>query len=567
MVSTHHEAGEVQGFCPDRVTRRLRAGAAITLVSLLAACQGIAPEPRPISDGHVSEAPPAAPATSAIPAPVRRAPFVPKPEVEAPVETYTVVVNDVPVKELLFALARDASINVDIHPDVSGLATLNAVDQSLSQILDRLSRQLGLRYEIKGDNISIRPDTPFVRIYRVDYVNLTREASTSSSVSTQIATTSTDATGGGGGAGGNNSTTTVTSSSDYPFWETLVENMRNLVSGSGEFEGLDDEETVIANASNGVLMVRATGLQHEEVQRYLDEVRASSRRQVLIEATIVEVQLSDGYQAGIDWSALATGAGWTVGQALTAGAAAAATTPPHFFLEYTNSDATVTGSINLLKEFGDARVLSSPKVMALNNQTALLKVVENVIYFEVDSDTIPGTVGTNDIVSATTTAKSVSVGVVMSVTPQVSEIDEVTLTIRPTISRVVDFVQDPNPSLIDPTTGVITPNLVPQIAVREMESVLRIGSGQLAVLGGLMSDDVRKDSDAVPWLSDSKLIGDLFTARNNQFVKTELVIFLRPWVIQTPDVQADLKSFEAFLPENIDPTADPVKSRYLKHLP
>ena len=160
-----------------------------------------------------------------------------------------------------------------------------------------------------------------------------------------------------------------------------------------------------------------------------------------------------------------------------------------------------------------------------------------------------------------------SVGVVMSVTPQVSDLDDVTLTIRPTISRVVDFVQDPNPALVDPTTGEITPNLVPQIAVREMESVLRVGSGQLAVLGGLMTDDVRKASDAVPWLSESETFGDLFTSRNNQFVKTELVIFLRPWVIQTPDVQADLKAFEPFLPANVDKPSEPATSRFSKDLP
>jgi general secretion pathway protein D len=156
------------------------------------------------------------------------------------------------------------------------------------------------------------------------------------------------------------------------------------------------------------------------------------------------------------------------------------------------------------------------------------------------------------------------VGVVMSVTPQINDTDEVTLIVRPTISRVIDFVADPNPALNTPGA---TPNLVPQIAVREMESLLRIGSGQLAILGGLMQDEVSKDSDGVPWLSESETFGDLFTSRNNRFVKTELVIFLRPWVIQTPDVQADLKSFEPFLPENIDPVADPVTSRFAKDLP
>jgi general secretion pathway protein D len=407
----------------------------------------------------------------------------------------------------------------------------------------------------------------------VDYVNLSRESTTTSNVSTEIASTSSSA--GDSGGGGNNSTTQVTSTSEYPFWDTLVENIRNLVSGSGTFEGLDEEETVIANASNGVLMIRATGRQHEEVQRYLDEVRASSRRQVLIEATIVEVQLSDGYQAGIDWASLASGAGLSVMQNLAGGAgtiAAAAANPPIFALEYADSrdaagnpNGDLSGSVNLLKEFGDTRVLSSPKIMALNNQTALLKVVQNVVYFEVDSQTIPSTgPGIQPVVTSTTTAQSVSVGVVMSVTPQVNATDEVTLIVRPTISRVIDFVEDPNPSLNAPGA---TPNLVPQIAVREMESLLRIGSGQLAILGGLMQDEVRKNSDGVPWLSESETFGDLFTSRNNEFVKTELVIFLRPWVIQTPDVQADLKSFEPFLPENIDPVADPVTSRFAKDLP
>jgi general secretion pathway protein D len=551
----------VQGYVLDRVARRLRIGAALVFVSLLAGCQGIAPEPRPISQGHIGEKVPPTPAASSIPAPVQRTPFVPKPVAEPPTETYTVVVNDVPVKELLFALARDASINVDIHPDVSGLTTLNAVDQSLTQILDRVSRQLDLRYEVRGDNISIRPDTPFVRIYRVDYVNLSRSAKTTSSVSTQIASTSTEAGEGGGGGGGNNSTTVVTSSTDYPFWDTLVESIRNLVSGSGTFEDLDDEETVIANPSNGILMVRATGVQHEEVQRYLDEVRAASRRQVLIEATIVEVTLSDNYQAGIDWSTLASGAALTATQALTGTTTAALATPPFFKLEYTSGD--LNGSVTLLKQFGDTRVLSSPKIMALNNQTALLKVVQNIVYFEVSSQQSQAAVGGGVLQSSETIAQAVSVGLVMSVTPQISATDEVTLLVRPTISRVLSFVDDPNPSLV--AGGV--PNRVPQIAVREMESVLRVGSGQLAVLGGLMQDEISRESDSVPWFSNSETFGDLFTSRDNKFVKTELVIFLRPWVIHTPDVQADLKSFEPFLPENIDPTAEPVESRFAKDLP
>jgi len=309
------------------------------------------------------------------------------------------------------------------------------------------------------------------------------------------------------------------------------------------------------------------------VQRYLDEVRAASRRQVLIEVTIVEVQLSDNYSAGIDWSSLASDAGLSVIQDFAGGVAQGLGASPFFALTYANSrdpttgapDGDLTASVRLLKQFGDTRVLSSPKVMALNNQTALLKVVQNIVYFEVSSNTSQAQ--TTSVTSFSTEARSVSVGVVMSVTPQINETDEVTLIIRPTISRVISRVQDPNPDLINAVTGETIPNLVPEIAVREMESVLRIGSGQLAILGGLMTDDVKKNSDAIPWLSESETFGDLFTSRNNEFVKTELVIFIRPWVIRTPDVQADLKSFEPFLPENIDPVAEPVTSRFAKDLP
>ena len=562
-----------------RLTRWLELAAVLAIAFILSSCQGLAPEPREISSGHLGTQPPP-PAAANIPEPVRQTPFVPPPEPTKPVETYTVVVNEVPVKELLFALARDASLNVDIHPDVSGLVTLNAVDQTLDQILTRVSDQLDLRYEIKDNGISIRRDTPFVRIYRVDYVNLTREATTSSTVATQITSTESGGatTGGGGGGGGNNSTTTVTSSSSYPFWETLVATIRALLAGSnGEVgrEALDGEQAVIANAANGILMVRASERQHAEIQAYLDEVQSSSRRQVLIEATIVEVELSDAYTAGVDWSSLAKSAGTTLQQSLIAGAAAATGQPPFFLLEYAdardaagNPSGDLSLTVRLLKQFGEAKVLSSPKIMTLNNQTALLKVVENRVYFEVSSDATTSGVAGTTVITADTTAKSVSVGVVMSVTPQINKDDDVTLVVRPTISRVADFVDDPNPSLIpDPTNpDVRLVNRVPEIAVREMESVLRIGSGQLAVLGGLMQDDIRRDSDGVPILSESETFGEAFTSRNNEFVKTELVIFLRPWVIRTPDVQADLRSFQPFLPENIE-LSEPVKSKFERNLP
>jgi len=535
------------------VRARLAAGLGLAAVlGLLAGCQ--APPPREVSAGHVSSAAP--PPSAAIPEPVRRAPLLPPPRPSAPSETYTVVVNNVPVRELLFALARDAKVNIDVAPAVQGQVTLNAVDQSLFQILDRVSRQAGLRYEKHDGTLFIEPDLPFLRSYRIDYVNMARDTTARVAVATQIATAG---SGEGGGGGNNNSTTSVASQSSNRFWERIVESVQTLLAGDVAAQGAEGavppEDAVIANPEAGVLLVRASAAQHRRIRQYLDQVMASARRQVMIEATIVEVELSDRYQAGIDWNKLVRNAGLAIQQSVLGANLA---TAPFFLLQYQDTRAAgrtpdVQLTVRLLKQFGDTRVLSSPKLMVLNNQTAVLKVVDNIVYFNVTADTT--TNQTNSVTTVNTEAQTVPVGIVMAVTPQISAGDEVILNVRPTISRVSSFVNDPNPNLT-------VANQVPQVQVREMESMLRVGSGQLAVLGGLMQDDIRRADNGVPVLSSERDLGSLFRYQDSNYTKTELVIFLRPWVIRTPSVEADLRGFRRYLPENLAP-AEPLKVQVL----
>jgi MSHA biogenesis protein MshL len=185
--------------------------------------------------------------------------------------------------------------------------------------------------------------------------------------------------------------------------------------------------------------------------------------------------------------------------------------------------------------------------MALNNQMALLKVVDNIVYFTIESDT-----NTNQATSVTTftsTAKTVPVGLIMSVLPQVTETGTVNLTVRPTISRVTRFVEDPNPSLRDSNLTAPISNLIPEIQIREMESVLQVGSGQTIILGGLMQDDVRRDRDQIPGLGNIPRVGEAFQYRDEAVSKTELIIFLKPTVITNPSLDSDeLKMFQRFLP-------------------
>lgn len=186
----------------------------------LAACSTI--QPPAVSNGHLhAESIPSAAVSRDIPAPVATAITLPRPTASAKTETYSVSVRNIPVQDLLFALSRDAKINVDVHPGINGVVTINAIDQTLQQILTRIAKQVDMRWEIDGPNLIVMPDSPFLHTYKVDYVNMLRDVSSSVSINTQIASTSSGTSTNTSTGGGNNSTTTVTSKAQNNFWPLL----------------------------------------------------------------------------------------------------------------------------------------------------------------------------------------------------------------------------------------------------------------------------------------------------------------------------------------------------------
>lgn len=583
------------------------------MATLLGACA--MPQTKPPSSGHIGADSVPAAATSNIPQPVQQSAALPKPKPAPKAETYSVVVKDVKVEELLFALARDAKLNVDVHPGIRGTVTLNAIDQTLPQLLNRIAKQVDMRFELDGPNLVVMPDTPFLRTYKVDYVNMSRDTSGNVAINTQIASISPTAAGTGagaaaGGTSGNVSSTKVDNQAKNRFWETLEQNIKDILretdkeiivkrrvaegqeqqsaaasaaaqqpgaaaaaGGPGaapaaqqqpsqqsaqatkEYETLQ-AASVMVNRETGFLMARATSRQHEKIQEFLDKVLSSARRQVLIEATIVEVRLNQNYQQGIDWQTFNRGEAMrAVGQGTTTRSLTVNPLTGQF--EATTSSVSLPSAvgntlfslafrradfitaIKLLETFGTLRVLSSPKLSVLNNQTAILKVVDNFVYFQVRSDTSQGQ--TSTLSNITTTPQSVAVGLVMSVTPQISENSSVLLNVRPTISRITGTKRDPHPSLT-------IANLVPEIQTREMESLMSVNDGDIAVLGGLMQEQVNNTDDAVPGVSKIPIIGNLFTHRNDTTSKTELVIFLRPIVVKDASIQGDYRSFRGQLP-------------------
>jgi len=571
-------------------------------------------------------------------------------------ERFDVSVENVSVRSLLFAMARDGKFDLNLAPDVDGQVTLQARGQTIKQIMERLAKQVDLRWEIKGRLLVVERDTPFLRSYRIDYVNLSRESDSTINVASQVGAGSGGASGGSGasgGAAGNASQTSVKNKNEHKFWETLVENVKDLLRETDKIlpEGSSpiaspatpaptapstgqppatgapaataaapaavppaaaagapaatprlplfrEAASVIANPISGLLMVRATARQHEKVREFLDSVQAVSRRQVLIEATVVEVTLNKQHQTGIDWRRLALGAGFSFGADFTGATAgltgnsaalnsnlvgvisgiqgdqnltpeqkalmvdqiakgfssgAAGAIPPlslptgnfpltgdtrGFSVGYGNGE-NFTAALKLLGQYGDVRVVSSPKVTTLNNQAAVLRVVDNLVYFTLSANTATtsGTVQT----TYTSTPNTVAVGLVMSVLPQIDDGNVVLLNVRPTITRLRGYVRDPHPALQQ------VGSFVPIIQTKELESIMKVPSGQVVMLGGLMEDSLDKGAESLPGLEENAAAG-LFGTRNSRVGKSELVIFLRPVVINDPSLDGDYAAARGRLP-------------------
>jgi general secretion pathway protein D len=510
-------------------------------------------------------------------------------------ELFSVSVHNVPIRDLLFAIARDARLNLDVHPDLQGTVSINAIDQTIQSLLDRAAVQVDMRYEMQGRNLFVMPDAPILRHYQVDYPNVTREAKSTVSASSSI--------GGAGASGnaGNSSSSALANTSNNRFWETLTQNIKDLLRETDKLlpEGNDasasatrplvavqtptgtatgsapaapvpvhpqtsrfrEAASVIANPETGVISVRATYRQHLRVREFMDRIISGARRQVMIEATIVEVNLSDQYQQGINWTVFRQGlpllqfgpAG--TAQAIPGGTPVSGIIPSMMAITPSYSRpmglTQISAALRLLESFGNTKVLSSPKISALNNQAALLKVTEDLVYFTIRTVFTPAQQGAAALFSVTSEPNTVSVGFVMSVMPQISDDDQVTLILRPTLSRVVGYVEDPAVpiALAQARSGGVSnlPEIsskIPQIQTRELESIIKVRSGDTAVLGGLMREDFNNSTDQTPGLGSLPVVGELFKYKKRENSKSELVIFLRPIVVTDASLAGDHKAYE-----------------------
>lgn len=439
-----------------------------------------------------------------------------------------------PVDALLFSLAAESDHQLKVVGQLTGRATIKLVQATLPQILDQLSSQADFSWDIKSSNLHIWSGVDYQASYSVNYLNMHRSTHSSVGLATQVGTINADDSNGYSIA--NSSQTNIQNTSEHSFWASLGGDLDLLVNPLPASVNPGAKRYSI-NREAGLLNVHATPNVHRAVQQYLLKLHDSIHRQVLIEATVVEVALSDRFEAGIDWQLLASGlTGLSAAQVLVGAPVVNAETVNRVAspaglvsLVQQTGIGDITATLSLLESFGNVKILSRPRIIALNNQSSVLKVVDNRVYFTTKVERSQSET-TNEIITETE-IHTVPVGLVMNVTPQISADGSVMLNVRPTLSRILGFVNDPNPELALANVQ----NGVPEIQVREMETMLRVQSGQVVVIGGLMQETSENDNVRLPGLGRIPFLKHLFSHQVATSRQTELLVVLRPTLVPLND--------------------------------
>jgi MSHA biogenesis protein MshL len=480
-------------------------------------------------------------------------PAVREPAPSAPAEErFDVNVMDAEARDFFLGLVTGTSSNLVVHPDVTGRVTLTLKQVTVGEVLETVREVYGYDYRRAGNGYVVLPATLQNRVFEVDYLNLIRGGKSRTLVSSGQVTqgasddgaTSVDAIVSGvveSGSEGERITTgsVIETVNSADFWVELQATLA-VVLGGGEGRQL------VVNAQSGVVFARGMPDELRAVGEYLSHIHGAAKRQVVLEAKIIEVTLDDGFQAGVNWAAVQVQADGDVlaGGTLSGGSNLGGRLPQR-------SDPVTVGPgnptlsfpteaigagfalaldigdfnafVEILETQGETRVLSSPRVATLNNQKAVIKAgTDEFFVTDVSSNTVTGT--------AATTSRDVTLtpffsGIALDVTPQISGNGEVILHIHPTVSEVTDQTK------VLTVSGQTDELPLAFSEVRESDSIVRAMSGQIIAIGGLMRSASRRDDQSVPWFGRVPGLKRLFGSTRQTETKTELVILLRPIVV------------------------------------
>ena len=438
------------------------------------------------------------------------------------------------LRDVFTQLAKKADVNVFIAHDVEGGISFEAKNRPFLDILRDICSSCVLKYTIKNNSVKIENDTPSTKIYNLQFLNIERETQSSVSTSTDLfmnqsilknsANSTTDFKDNG-------SSSTMSGVIKNDFWAELEQNLQNIVG---------DEGTVTVHKQGGLVTVHAPQFKHEEVQKYVNLLREATESQVLIEAKILEVNLKDAYKNGINWNIL-RGDGTTFEKSYSD------RTGMISFGVKKNNLNIIAG---IIEEFGAVKTLSSPRITVLNNQSAILKVAHNEVVCLPEIQRQYGSTTTGrDTDFMTTTLHTIPIGLIVTVQPSIDvKNNTVLLNLRPTISRIRDYKEVPYLfQSFNRTTGDSSKpqtQRIPIVDMREMDSVLKLNSGQIAVMGGLMKEESANGRSGLPGFAEL----DPVVGENKKSTEvTELVIFLKATILRNKKHHAaDKRLYEKF---------------------
>jgi len=514
-------------------------------------------------------APPAAaePAQASLPAPAP----------EAPEKRFDLAVNNAPAAQVFTAIVSGTPYSMLVAPDLAGVVTLNLKNVTLREALDTLREMFGYEYKVMGKRIMVLPNTLQARIFKVNYLAEKRQGLTDVQVSSGSISSSSSASGSssaGAAAGGSSVasgqsrySSQVSTQSNSDFWGELAQALALIV-------GKEAGRSVVVNPHSGVVVVKAMPAELRQVEQFLHATKVAVEREVMLEAKIIDVQLRDEFHTGINWAYFHQSGNRRVGVGVAQPGATVSTTgllsnangtvTPGFagsvlaaatgtgFAGLAFQSANFASLINFLETQGNVQVLSSPRIATLNNQKAVLKVgTEN--FFVTNVSTTSNSSGGSTVTTPSITVQPFFSGIALDVTPQIDDNGDIILHVHPSVSSVVDQSKVINLGAM----GTYTLPLASS-SINETDSIVRVKNGAIVAIGGLMKQQQTGDRNQIPGLGSLPLVGTLFGQTARTFSKEEIVILIKPTVIDSDRAwQQGLDEAQSRMPTFYPPAVRP----------
>ncbi len=475
---------------------------------------------------------------------------------------FDLVFNNASINQVFEAIAAGSRYSFVVQPGFSNTVAVNLRDVSAIEALEVLRELYGFEYRVSGSRVYVEPATLQTRIFQVAYPSSKRSGRSDTRVISGSLTANVSTGAGGGGAAGSSPSegSQVSTAIDTDFWKELDTALKAIV-------GEGDGRQIVLSQHSGVLVVKAMPKQLREIESFLKSSKLSIERQVMLEAKIVEVVLNDGFQSGINWTQL-TGAGnhrlsvgadasriWvpgSVGRQYGVPDGAIVTTvdttstPPKIvpttmselvsqpltqatkgILGLAVSTDSFYGLLSFLETQGSVQVLSSPRVAAINNQKAVLRVGTDDFYVTGISTTTTTNASGGSVTTPTITTQPFFSGISLDVTPQIDAEGTVTMHVRPSVSNVSE-----RPRVVN--LGTLGSFNLPLASsnVNETDTIVRVQDGNIVAIGGLMHQEQDNTKSQVPFVGDLPVIGNMFKQNSRSMRKSELVFLIKPTVIK-----------------------------------